>query len=171
MTRRASDARVCRRVVFLVPPKQKSDSWQPMKFLPVFWSNGWFRDQPDTTMGILCDPSDPALADFPTAMYADFHWWELMEGGQAFLLNGTPAGFRPVIQVIDDFHRNRKMGAVFEASVGKGKLLAVSFDLATNLDGRPVARQLLHSLLAFAGSERFEPRDRLAAEDVGKLAK
>ena len=60
---------------------------------------------------------------------------------------------------------------MFEASVGKGKLLAVSFDLATNLDGRPVARQLLHSLLAFAGSERFEPRDRLAAEDVGKLAK
>ncbi|SPE29778.1 Glycosyl hydrolase family 2, sugar binding domain protein [Candidatus Sulfopaludibacter sp. SbA6] len=154
-----------RKVVLLAPPEQKGEMLLPMRFLPVFWSNGYFTNQPGT-MGILCDPKHPALAEFPTFAHESWQYWELTEGSHAFILDKAPLGFRPIIQVIDDFHRNHRLGAVIEATVGKGKLLAVSFDLTTALDRRPVARQLLHSLLDYAASERFAPKQALSLSDI-----
>ena len=149
----------------------KGPALEANRFLPIFWSKAWggqsFRDQP-SHLGILCDPKHPALADFPTASYEDFQWWELTENSRVFVLNDTPAGFRPIVQAIDDFHRNYKLGAVFEAAAGNGKLLTTSFDL-TSLEERPVARQLLHSLLAYA--ERFDPKQRLSLQDLDKIFK
>ncbi|MCX6627247.1 MAG: hypothetical protein NTW28_06420, partial [Candidatus Solibacter sp.] len=146
----------------------------PMRFLPIFWSKAWgsgsFTTQP-AAMGLLCDPAHPALAAFPTASYSQWQWWELTEGSHAFILNDTPAAFRPIVQWIDDFHRNHKLGAVFEASVGTGRLLATSFDLSTNLDTRPVARQLLHSLQEYARSDGFRPAQPLSLDDLDKLLK
>lgn len=143
---------------------------EPTRFLPIFWSKAWggpsFTQQP-AHMGILCDPKHPALADFPTAMHSDFQWWELAEGGRVFVLNDTPQDLRPIVQVIDDFHRGYKLGSVFEAAVGPGKLLAVSYDLSTNLDQRPVARQLLHSLLHYTAS--FAPKVSLTPDEVAKI--
>jgi hypothetical protein len=139
-----------------------------MRFTPVFWSNAFFGTQPGT-MGILCDPAHPALRDFPTSMHSDWQWWELTEGSHAFILDDTPLSFRPIVQVIDDFHRNHKLGAVIEATVGKGKLLVVSLDLESNLDTRPVARQLRRSLLDYAASREFRPRQPLSVADIEKL--
>lgn len=148
----------------------QSTALEPTRFLPIFWSKAWggpsFTQQP-AHMGILCDPKHPALADFPTAMHSDFQWWELAEGGRVFVLNDTPQGLRPIVQVIDDFHRGYKLGSVFEASVGPGKLLAVSYDLSTNLDQRPVARQLLHSLLHYAAS--FAPKVSVTPDQLAKI--
>jgi len=155
-----------RKVVLLVPPQQKGETLLPMRFLPIFWSNGWFNNQPGT-MGILCDPQHPALAEFPTFAHESWQYWELTEGSHAFILDQAPFGFRPIIQVIDDFHRNHRLGAVIEAAVGKGKLLAVSFDLTTALDQRPVARQLLRSLLDYAASDRFAPKQTLSLSGIG----
>jgi len=154
------------KVVLLAPPQQKGESLLPIRFLPVFWSNGYFNNQPGT-MGILCDPHHPALAEFPTFPHQSWQYWEITEGSHAFILDKAPPGFRPIIQVIDDFHRNHRLGAVIEATVGKGKLLAVSFDLTTALDRRPVARQLLHSLLDYAASDRFAPQQTLSLSDIG----
>jgi hypothetical protein len=53
--------------------------------------------------------------------------------------------------------------------VGKGRLLATSFDLRIGVEDRPVARQLLRSLLAYAASERFNPRQVLTIAEVEKL--
>ncbi len=159
-----------RKVVLLTPAGRKGAHLLPTRFLPVFWSDGFFNNQPGT-MGILCDPSHPALAEFPTESHADWQYWELSEGSHAFILDDTPPSFRPVVQVIDDFHRNHKLGAVVEAAVGKGKLLAVSFDLSTNLDQRPVARQLLRSLLDYAAGEKFQPRQSLTIPEVESWAR
>jgi len=148
----------------------ESAALEPNRFLPVFWSKAWggqsFTSQP-SHMGILCDPKHPALAGFPTASHEDFQWWELTERSRVFVLNDTPADFRPIVQVIDDFHRNDKLGYVFEAVVGEGKLLAASFDLTNHLEQRPVARQMLHSLLEYA--RRFDPQARLSPEDLDKI--
>lgn len=140
------------------------------RFLPIFWSKAWggesFTSQP-SHLGILCDPRHPALSRFPTASYEDFQWWELTENSRVFVLNDTPQDLRPIVQVIDDFHRNYKLGYVFEAAVGPGRLLAASFDLAHRLDQRPVARQMLHSLLSYA--ERMDPAGRLSLDEVGAI--
>jgi len=139
-----------------------------LRFLPVFWSFGMFKKQLGV-LGTLCDPDHPALASFPTDIHCNWQWWELMEGTNAFILDDTPLGFRPLIQVIDDFHRNHRLGLVVEAQVAKGKLLATPLPLMQNSIGKPVMRQLFFSLLSYAISKDFNPRQSLTVETVRQL--
>ena len=155
-------------VLLCAPPAQQSGRLLKLRFLPVFWSFGMFKKQPGV-LGILCDPRHPALASFPTDMHANWQWWELLEGTNAFILDDAPAGFRPLIEVIDDFHRNHRLGLVIEARVGNGKLLATSLPLAEMQAEKPVSRQLFLSLLDYASSSRFCPRQRLSADIVRQL--
>jgi hypothetical protein len=152
-------------VLLTVPRDQKGAGLVPTRFLPVFWSNAFFTDQP-ATMGIYCDPRHPSLADFPTSAHSDWQWWQLTQDSHAFVLDDTPAAFRPIVYQIDDFHRNHKLGVVIEARVGNGKLLATSFDLS---DPRPVPRQLLHSLLEYAAGPQFHPSEELPMAELEKL--
>lgn len=140
----------------------------PMRFLPVFWSLTWFPRQPGH-LGIYCDPSHPALTGFPTSSGSDFQWWDVTENSAAFVLNDTPAGYRPIIQVIDDYHRNHKLGAVFETKAGEGSLLVSGFDLEKDLAGRPAARQLRRSLLEYMAGPKFAPQTALPAPTLEKL--
>jgi hypothetical protein len=128
----------------------------PMRFLTVFWSLSWFPRQPGH-LGVYCDPSHPALAGFPTASGSDFQWWDVTENSAAFILNDTPAGYRPIVQVIDDYHRNHKLGAVMELKAGRGKLMLSSLDLEGGLETRPAARQLRASLLEYMRGGQFNP--------------
>jgi hypothetical protein len=153
------------RVLLLASPQEV-----PVHFLPVFWSLTWFKQQPGV-LGVLCDPKHPALAEFPTDRQTGFQWWDVLEGSAAFLLDDTPAGFRPLVQVIDDFHRNHKLGAVIEARVGKGRLLAASLDLSSNLDERPAARQLRYSLERYAAGDRFQPSQEMTPAAVERLVR
>jgi hypothetical protein len=159
------------KVLLLWPSGKIGKNTLNMEFLPVFWSVIWFKDQPriSTTMGILCDPSHPALADFPTDSHSNWQWWELTQGSRAFVLDDTAPGFRPIVQVVDDFHRNHKLGAVFEARVGKGKILVSSLDLVSELHKRPVARQLKQSLLEYMSSSRFTPVNEMDAALLQRL--
>ena len=156
-----------RTVVLLLDPQQKART-APTVFTTAFWSNAWFPDRHET-MGVLCQPSHPALKDFPTATHADWQWWDLTSGSRAFVLNGAPAGLRPVVQVIDDAARSYPLGAVFEARVGRGKLLATSFDLINSLDTRLAARQLRSSLLRYAASRDFDPHTELQVTYLDEL--
>ena len=89
----------------------------PGRFAPVFWSPVHFPNQPGT-MGILCDPHHPALADFPTEFYSDWQWWDLITSSKTMIIDSLPA-ITPVVRVIDNFYKNRKMAALLEARVGK----------------------------------------------------
>jgi hypothetical protein len=118
-------------------------------FSPIFWNTAWTNWQPPHTLGILCDPAHPALASFPTQFHSNWQWWELQKDARPFIL--TPHHeLKPLVQVIDDWFTNRKLGYVFEARVGKGHLIACAFDLESQLDKRPAARQLRASLAAHA---------------------
>lgn len=140
----------------------------PISFLPVFWSLSWFPKQPGT-MGILCDPASPALRDFPNEGHSNWQWWALTHDARALVLDGQPLALRPVIQVIDDYHRNHRLGAVVEARVGPGRLLAVSLDLESDLEHRPAARQLRASLQAYLDSPAFAPAVQLTLPQVEQL--
>jgi hypothetical protein len=155
-------------VLLCAAANSRGDRLLKLRFLPVFWSFGMFKKQPGV-LGTFCDPGHPALASFPTEMHSNWQWWELLQGTNAFILDDTPSGFRPLIQVIDDFHRNHRLGLVIEAQVGNGKLLATSLPLAENLAEKPVTRQLLYSLLCYAASDAFEPRQVLSVESMRKL--
>jgi hypothetical protein len=132
------------------------------KFLPVFWSPVWFPSQKPNTMGLLCDPRQPLLAQFPTEMHSNWQWYELLQRSRLFILDDTPAAYRPLVQVIDNFARNHKLGLVFEGRAGTGRLLVCGIDLPA-LPKDPAARQLLASLYAYAGSAAFAPHQELEA--------
>jgi hypothetical protein len=158
------------KVLFIRPPGASGPNLLKTRFLPVFWSLSWFPRQPGT-LGVLCDPEHPALSDFPTEIHSDYQWWELTENAEVFILDSTPKALRPIVQVIDDYHRNHRLGAVFELKVGPGKLLVSSLDLESDLENRPAASQLRRSLLSYMESDRFQPEVELDATTLSQLLK
>ncbi len=136
-----------------------------------FWCYTMFRHgKPPGTMGILCDPKHPALAQFPTEFHANWQWFDILMNSRAIILDQTPADFRPLVQVIDNFDkdRNHKLGLVFEAQVGHGRLLVCTSDLLA-LQDKPEARELLASLLRHAASSQFLPKSGLTPTALQNL--
>ena len=120
------------------------------------------------TLGILCDPAAPALARFPTEFHSNWQWWHLVKNSRPVILDETPVEYRPIVQVIDNFERNHKLGLIFETRVGRGRMVVCTIDLLGERD-RPEARQLLHSLLRYVGSERCAPQAELATNLLREL--
>lgn len=137
------------------------------RFAPVFWSPVHFPNQPGT-MGILCDPKHAALANFPTQIYSNWQWWDLITSSKTMVIDSLPA-IQPIVRVIDNFFKNRKMANVMEAKVGKGKLILTSIDLSHQLEKRPAARQLRYSLQQYMKSKEFSPAITLTAEQLKDL--
>jgi hypothetical protein len=162
------------KILLAIPPgRVKGDSLGPVAlgFSSIFWNTAWTGRQPPQTLGILCDPKAPALAEFPTEYHSNWQWWYLVSQAGAMILDDLPAELHPTVQVIDDWVTNRKLGLVFEAKLGKGKLLVCSIDLERNLDQNPVARQMRHSLLEYMASSRFAPKIAVSIEEIRKLMK
>jgi len=144
-----------KKVVFFASSTNTKQTMQG-KLLPVFWSPVWFPSQQPNTMGLLCDPRHPLFARFPTEMHSNWQWYNLMQRSRLFILDDTPADYRPIVQVIDNFSRNHKLGVVFEGRVGKGQLLLCGFGLPRQTN-EPAASQLLASLYNYVGSAAFKP--------------
>jgi hypothetical protein len=157
-----------KKVVFL-PRNMHIGQSLPGQFLPVFWSPVWFPTQQPNTMGILCDPRHPLFAQFPTEFYSNWQWYDLLQNSGSLVLDETPASFRPTVQVIDNFARNHKLGNVFEARVGDGRLLVCTIDLFKQLERRPAARQFLTSLYGYVTSQQFQPSEALDVTTLDKL--
>ncbi len=149
-----------RRVLLLSDPTRRHAYAIASQWLPVFWSLSWFEAQPGTS-SVLCDPEHPALTSFPTDFHSDYQWRELLETSKAFVLNDAPKQYRPVIQMIDDYHRNHKLAALFETRVGPGRLLACGMNLTDTGATKPVARQMLRSLVEYVRSPQFAPSTAL----------
>ncbi len=140
------------------------------KFVPVFWSPVFFPMEAGT-MGILCDPDHPALADFPTRMHSDWQWWYLAKHSTAIDLDKFPqAG--TIVEAVDNFTRNRHLAYIFEAKCGEGKLLFCSMDLlGEESSGRPEVRQLRKSLLDYMKSAKFKPAGELTPDDLDSFVR
>ncbi|MDP3849035.1 MAG: glycoside hydrolase family 2 TIM barrel-domain containing protein [Luteolibacter sp.] len=144
-------------------------------FTPDFWCFPMFRNiceggkNPEApgTLGLWIDASHPALARFPTATHSDWQWWDLITGSRALILDATPATYRPIVQGIDNFERNHKLGYLFEAKVGPGSLLVCTLDLLHKQES-PVARQMLASLLDHARTAA-PPRHALPPETIDAI--
>ena len=155
--------------VLLLPGQERIVQSLPGIFTPVYWSWRYFKDRQVGTMGLLCDPQHPALAGFPTEFHSDWQWWEPITHSRTMILDDLPRSLKPILQVIDKFDSCRRLGAIFEARVGSGRLLVCSIDLNGNLDQRPVSQQLKRSLLTYMASERFRPAQSLQRQDLDAL--
>ncbi len=131
-------------------------------FLPVFWNTSWFKMRPPHTLGILCDPKHAAFNNFPTEFHSDMQWWEIVNKSQVMNLEDFPPGFKPIVQPIDTWFLNRRLALVFEAKVGKGKLVVSSANLSPDLKDSPAAQQLYFSLQQYMISDQFNPKYEVA---------
>ncbi|MCX2476815.1 beta-glucuronidase [Pedobacter sp. MC2016-05] len=135
-------------------------------FLPVFWNTSWFKMRPPHTLGILCDPANPAFENFPTESHSNMQWWEIVNKAQVMNLEDFPKGFKPIVQPIDTWFLNRKLALVLEAKVGKGKLIISSANLSPDLKDSPAAQQLYFSLQRYMMSDNFKPKYEVAYNTV-----
>ena len=155
--------------VLLLPHLDSLPGSSPGSFMPRLES-GLDRGGPNgQTLGFLCEPSHPAFAHFPTEFHSNWQWCDLAERSRALNLDRLPISFRPLVQVIDSCESNHKLGVVFQAQVGKGRLVVSSIDLANDLGRRPVARQLRYSLLSYMNGDRFSPAHELPLDILAEL--
>lgn len=143
----------------------QTDYWSPM-FAAAARKRG--GRVPPGTLGILCDPSAPVLSDFPTEFHSNWQWWQLVKNSRPIMFDDTPVSYRPLVQVIDNFVSNHKLGLLAETKVGNGRMLICAIDLPGQQD-KPEARQLLHSLLHYVDSPSFAPQIELDKELLDKL--
>ena len=140
-------------------------------FSSIFWNTAWTNGQKPHTLGILCNPKHPALAEFPTEYHSNWQWWDAMSHSNAIMLESFSTPVEPIVRVIDDWVTNRRLALIFEAKIGKGKLIVSSIDLISDSESRPEARQLLYSLKKYAASEKFNPKISLTFDEVKRIYK
>lgn len=141
----------------------------PLGFTTVFWNYEFTNHQAPRTMGVLCNPNDPCLHDFVTDYYTNWQWFDLIKNAKPMILDSIQRKVEPIIRVIDDWNTNNSLGLLFEAKVGSGSLLVCSIDLFDHLEARPVARQLLYSILNYMDGKSFDPSASLDGEEIERM--
>jgi len=157
--------------VLFIPPKQKISGDVGLGFSSIFWNTAWTSQQLPHTLGLLCDPSHPAFAQFPTEFHTNWQWWELFDRGSALVMNELPPKLRPIVQIIDDWFTNRRLGLLFEARIGNGKIVVCGMDLLYGLYLRPAASQFRHSLLNYMAGDKFNPAHEIDESALRSLLK
>lgn len=156
-------------LLLLDPAQVKTAS--TLGFSSVFWNTAWTRGQAPHTLGILCDPTHPVFADFPTESHSNWQWWELIHGAAAMQIDALPPALRPLVQPIDTWFEARRLALLLEVRVGAGKLMLCAMDLASDLDQRLVARQMRHSVLRYMQSAAFQPMQPVSAQQLQGLVR
>ena len=161
------------KVIFTPSPSMLDDSCPPMASRPIFWNRVMNNTNPKGLsavgfLGLLVDSKHPALSEFPSEDYCDWQWTDIINGVHAINLESVPSQLTPMVQAIDDWNRGFKLGVIFECNVNKGKLLVSAIDLQGNSKSS-VARQLRHSLVNYASSDKFAPKVTLSADQADTL--
>lgn len=150
-------------------------------FKTPFWSTNYSFGQQSNVLGAVIQNKHKALALFPTEDVLDWQWQPLCAdaadydqkpenswrdlpriinpNARGFILDVFPADYRPIVQPVPDFQRPKKIGTIFELKTESGgRLMVCGYDIASDLDSRPVARQLRKSLIEYMVSSDFDPR-------------
>lgn len=161
------------RVLFIARNSELDWTSPPLDLTPVFWnrqmSPAWGR-----MLGLWIDmrpgeSKNAMLGRFPTSSHFEWQWAEIIHNVRAVNMDRLPAELEPVVWAIDDWNRNYKLGLLFEAAIGDGRLIVSAFDLTNPTSGSPVARQLRYSLLRYARSDCFQPRVSVTPEQMRSL--
>ena len=123
---------------------------------PDFWSWSMFRNVPGT-QGLAINAGHPALAGFPSERHSNWQWFHLARAAQPVVLDELDRQLVPIVEVIDNPERAHRLGLIFEARVGPGRLLVCAIDLPALASRQPAARALLESLLLYAAAAPAMP--------------
>lgn len=150
--------------VLLIPD---SCAGRKTHFVGHFWNPIMFNWKP-MIVGTCIEHRHPVFRDFPTSYYADWQWWDILNYATAVDLTDIRA-LTPVIQSVDSYEFNRKLGVSFEACVGSGKLFVLAVDPVKDIEKRPAMQQLLMSVRNYVASDRFAPTVTLQPYELDAL--
>ena len=126
------------------------------------------REVPVGTMGLLIDNTHPVLKEFPSEYYSTPQWYNLVTHSECAILDDTAKDFYPIVQTIDNFERNHKLGILFEATVGDGKLLVCTSRLS-EISNEPEVKQYIKSIIDYATSNEFNPKHSIDTAILKKV--
>ena len=135
-------------------------------FKPVFWSPAYFVS--DRACGMYCDKEHPVFELFPTEDYAEFQWKHPVDNSVSADISVLDEGFEPILEPVPNFYNNIRRSPLFEARIGKAKVLFCGFDFGI---GKTAVRALKRAVYEYVGSAAFEPTQAISLSDVEKLLK
>ncbi|SET20806.1 glycoside hydrolase family 2 TIM barrel-domain containing protein [Paenibacillus sp. NFR01] len=162
--------------VLLMPKPESLENAIEGFYCTDFWCYPMFRSisesmnrpVPVGTMGLLIDNVHPVLRGFQSETHSTYPWWNLVENSKSIIMDDTANDWSPIVQTIDNFERNHKLGFLFECRVGAGKLLVCPLDfrkVQDTLEGR----QFLSSIAAYMASDEFNPQHESNGEELRQL--
>lgn len=139
-----------------------------------FWCYPMFRSisesmekpVPIGTMGLKIDNEHPALVGFSSEKWTTPQWYDIVTHADCAVLDDTE--IRPIVQMIDNFERNHRLGILFECRVGSGSLLVCTSRLSEITD-RPEAAQFARGILSYAASAAFAPEQMVDMAVLSKI--
>lgn len=157
--------------VLFVPKVQKqsikgtycTDFWCYPMFRSI--SESMNREVPIGTMGLFIQNTHPALGDFVSEFYTTPQWWEVVEEADCTVLDQVP--IKPIVQMIDNFERNHRLGIIYEMQVGKGKVMVCTSQV---IQGEKIeGKWLKYSLTKYMMSEEFKPKCQMTMAELRGL--
>ena len=115
--------------------------------------------------GTEIEREHPALRAMPNEGWGDLQFFYLIQGSKTIFLDSLPAKIRPLVRCIDRPQRLSNRAYLFEAAVGRGKLLVsgVNFGRAIEIED-PAATHVLSRLVDYALGPEFVPTEKLPVE-------
>lgn len=164
-----------RRVVLYLNNLDDSNSI-PGTYCTDFWCYPMFRSisesmgkpVPVGTHGLLIDTKHEIFKDFKTEQYTTPQWYDMIADSRALILDDS--ALEPIVWTIDNFERNHKLGNLFEAQVGEGRLFVCTFNLPMLGTSLP-AVWLKRSIEKYAVSEDFAPEIKIEPEVLKNILK
>lgn len=127
-----------------------SDFWNYKVFDNVTKSLG--KESSPGTLGLLIEsPEHSIFNSFPTDFHSNWQWWNIIKKSSPIILDEMPKDYYPIVQVIDNFERNHKLGLIYQ--LPGTKALVCSSDLFAIAD-EPEVKALFHSLLNYLKTEK-----------------
>jgi beta-galactosidase len=118
----------------------------------------------------------PALQGFPHEGFCDLQFYNLMERSAPFPLDALPnvttiiGGIRTKAGFLSKVKELSKVGYIFEAKVGAGRLLVTTLRIGSQLDdAHPEAVFLGDRLLRYCDSRGFQPQADIPADQLAQL--
>ncbi|WP_163536306.1 sugar-binding domain-containing protein [Gracilibacillus sp. YIM 98692] len=135
------------------------------RYLPTFWNYMWFPEQKGTTMGMRIH-EHPALHNYPTDGFSDWHWYHLVDRTPAINLDHIPE-VEPIIEVVDNFNRAKRLAYAFEARVGRGKLFVTTLNFSDKASLKlPEVNHLFLEFIHYLNSNQFQPEASITLGDL-----
>ena len=141
------------------------------QFMNAFWSTMFANG----TIGAFMDPKHPVFARFPTEFYSNFQWFPMTKYGRPMILenvkdiNGNV--IEPLVGVIDGFTSLQRLGLLYEAKVGGGKLVVSSMGLEQLQSQYPEAKALRDSIIDYMTSDEFDPQTEVSVGTINANVK